>query len=180
MADPGRRDQTPQVSHGAAGCPGSASQSIRRDGSQMAGNGPGGPPVTSPQLSNWPIQLHLAPVQAPYFSGADLLIAADCAPFAFSDFHSRFIAGKKLLIACPKLDNTAAYAVKLREIFNLNDIRSVEIAIMEVPCCSGLLRLVQQAVAESGKTVPLSVARLGIRGEILQRRDLSADLPAIG
>jgi ferredoxin len=169
----------PQPRAQSAGCPGSTSQAIERD-SRARGKGDRAQGAeVIPQLSNWPVQLHLTPVCAPSFDGADLLIAADCAPFAFAEFHQQFIAGKKLLIGCPKLDDTSIYADKLRQIFSLNNIRSIEIAIMEVPCCFGLFRLVQQALAECGKDIPLLIAKLGIRGEILQRTPLPADLPVI-
>ena len=176
------KPQAPAAGHMPhfAGCPGSATQSIRRTPAAASSGETGHHPQTAAQLSNWPVQLHLVPVRAPFFDGADLLIAADCAPFAFADFHRRFIAGKKLIIACPKLDDVSVYADKLREIFSLNDIRSVEIAFMEVPCCFGLVRLVQQALSESGKHIPLLAARLGIRGEALQLQELPDGLPVLG
>lgn len=148
-----------------AGCPGSASRSIERPAHISSASGPESPAAQTPQLSNWPVQLHLVPVQASFYDGADLLVAADCAPFAFADFHGRFIAGKKLIIGCPKLDDVSAYAEKLRRIFSLNDIRSVEVVFMEVPCCFGLVRLVQEALAQSGKEIPLSLVKIGIRGD---------------
>jgi ferredoxin len=171
-------ENQPQPAAQFAACPGSASQAIERNscaGARADRAHPGIPP----HLSNWPVQLHLVPARAAFYEGADLLIAADCVPFAFADFHQQFIAGKKLLIGCPKLDDTSIYLNKLRQIFSLNNIRSIEIAIMEVPCCFGLFRLVQQALAECGKDIPLLMAKLGTHGEILQRSALPTDLPVI-
>jgi len=166
------------VAHPPHACPGSLSQALA--GNAAAAEFPGGASAAAPipRLSNWPVQLHLAPVQAPYFDGADLLIAADCAPFAFADFHSRFIAGKRLLIGCPKLDDTSAYFEKLAQICSLNSVRSIEIAYMEVPCCFGLVTLVRQAAAASGREIPVSMVKLGIRGEILQRQEAAPQTPA--
>jgi len=118
------------------------------------------------QLAQWPIQLHLVPVEAPFLKGADLLMSASCVPFACGGFHGGLLAGRSLLIACPKLDRTEPYLDKLVEIFKNNDIRSVTVAVMEVPCCQGLVRLARQALERSGKVIPLKVATVGIRGDI--------------
>jgi hypothetical protein len=115
------------------------------------------------------VQLHLVPVNAPYFQDADLLIAADCVPFAFADFHRKFLRGRALVVGCPKLDDVEAYHRKLTEIFRHNDIRMVEVAHMEVPCCFGLVRLVQMALKDSGKEIPLVLTKVGIRGDVLER-----------
>lgn len=119
------------------------------------------------QLSHWPIQLHLVPVTAPFFQNADLLIAASCVPFSYGDFHAVMLAGKSLIIACPKLDKTEPYLEKLTEIFRQNDIKSVTVAIMEVPCCQGLLRLVRQALKDSGKRMSITVETITVKGERL-------------
>jgi Pyruvate/2-oxoacid:ferredoxin oxidoreductase delta subunit len=119
------------------------------------------------QLAHWPIQLHLVPVTAPFFQGADLLIAASCVPFSYGDFHTVMLAGKSLIIACPKLDNTEPYLGKLTGIFKQNDIRSVIVAIMEVPCCQGLLRLVRQSLKDSGKRMSITVETITVKGDRL-------------
>jgi Pyruvate/2-oxoacid:ferredoxin oxidoreductase delta subunit len=119
------------------------------------------------QLRNWPVQIHLVPVRAPYLDGARLTIAADCTPFAYPDFHARFLAGRVVLIGCPKLDDAGAYEEKLTVLFRENAIRDVEVAIMEVPCCGGLARLVTGALAASGKEIPLRLTRVGLRGDLL-------------
>lgn len=145
-------------------CPGSMAQSFRPGIPTSTGAGfTGGSPS---QLANWPVQLNLAPVKAPYFDGADLLIAADCVPFACADFHRAFLAGRILLIGCPKLDDVNHYRQKLAYIFHENDIKSIEIAYMEVPCCFGLVQLIKLALEDSGKDIPLTMTRVGIRGKI--------------
>jgi len=125
-------------------------------------------PSIQSQLAQWPVQLKLVPVTAPYLQDADLLIAADCVPFAFADFHRRFLKGKILLIGCPKFDDAEYYQQKLIDMFKVNDIRSIEIVHMEVPCCFGLIRLVEMALAESRKDIPLTITKVGIRGDILE------------
>jgi len=112
------------------------------------------------------VQIRLLPVTAPYLQGARLLISADCVPFAFGDFHRSILDGRVLLIGCPKLDDAEFYREKLTEIFRENDIKDVQVAYMEVPCCFGLVRLVQQALADSGKEIPITLTRFGIRGDI--------------
>jgi hypothetical protein len=130
---------------------------------------PAGSGAMPSQLGQWPVQLHLVPVNAPYFHDADLLIAADCVPFAFADFHRKFLRGRAVVVGCPKLDDVETYHRKLAEIFRQNDIRMVEVAYMEVPCCFGLVRLVQTALKDSGKAIPLVLTKVGIRGQVLER-----------
>jgi len=115
----------------------------------------------------WPIQLHLIAPQAPYFQGADLLIAADCTAFTRGSFHADLLKGRKMVIACPKLDNTESYEDKLTELIASNDLRSLTIARMTVPCCGGLLRLVQRAVERAGVDVPVRTVVIGLDGEIV-------------
>jgi len=116
------------------------------------------------ELRQWPTQLHLVPPHAPYLQNAHLLIAADCVPFAYADFHKDFIKGRVLVNACPKLDDTSPYVEKLAAIIAQNDIQSVTVTIMEVPCCRGMAMFAQQAIAQSGKDVPLEVAVIGVDG----------------
>jgi len=152
------------------GCPGSASQTLKPR--QTAHSAAAGDAETTPSaLGNWPVQLHLVPVVAPYFNEARLVIAADCVPFSFADFHRKFLAGRVLLVGCPKLDDAEAYREKLAQIFRQNDIRSVEAVYMEVPCCFGLVHLVKKALEESGREIPLSFTKVGIHGEILEVKD---------
>lgn len=107
--------------------------------------------LLEPELSHWPIQLHLVSPQARFLQGQDLLITADCVPFAYADFHRGLLKGKSLLIGCPKLDDTAAYHTKLVEIFKRNQINSITLAYMEVPCCFGMNQLVRSALKEAGR-----------------------------
>jgi hypothetical protein len=122
------------------------------------------------ELRQWPVQITLVPANAPYFAGADLLIAADCVPFAYGNFHSDFLKGKILLIGCPKLDDAEFYKDKITQIFKLNDIKSVTVANMEVPCCFGLVRLVSEALNESGKDIAFNNITIGVNGEILEEQ----------
>ena len=117
-------------------------------------------------LSQWPVQLKLVPVNAPYFKGADLLVAADCVPFAYPDFHHDFLKGKAVVVGCPKLDDIRFYTEKLTEIFKTNSIRSITLPYMEVPCCFGLVRAVEESLKASGEDIPLKKVKIGIRGDI--------------
>ncbi|MCJ7803138.1 MAG: 4Fe-4S binding protein [Desulfobacterales bacterium] len=117
-------------------------------------------------LSQWPIQLKLVPVDAPYFQDADLLIAADCVPFAYANFHQDFLRGKALVVGCPKLDDIQLYKEKLTAIFKANSIKSVTVPFMEVPCCFGLVKATEDAIEASGKDIPFKKVKIGIRGEI--------------
>lgn len=118
------------------------------------------------RLNNWPVQLKLVPPVSPVFNGVDLLIAADCTAYAFAGFHERFIAGHTVIIACPKLD-AVDYSEKLHQIFKLNNIRSIMVTRMQVPCCGGLVRMVETALERSGKDIPLEVVIISNTGKIL-------------
>lgn len=120
------------------------------------------------ELQNWPIQIKLAPVQAPYFEGAKLLIAADCTAYAYANFHKEFIKGKVALIGCPKLD-AIDYTEKLASIIRNNNIISVTVVRMEVPCCGGLEMATKKALQDSGKFIPWQIVTIGIEGRILDR-----------
>ena len=128
-----------------------------------AANAAGSPAPIESQLANWPVQIKLAPIQAPYFEDADLLIAADCSAYAYGNFHKDFIEGKITLMGCPKLD-MVDYSEKLTEMFASNTIHSITLTRMEVPCCGGLEYAVKQAIAASGKDIPLKVVTIGING----------------
>lgn len=145
------------------GCPGSQSKTIARDNSAALVSPS---PVTS-QLRQWPVQIKLAPVKAPYFDGANLLIAADCTAYAYGNFHNRFIKNHITLIGCPKLDE-GDYTEKLTEIIRQNNIKSVTIVRMEVPCCGGIQMAAQNALQASGKFIPWQVVVIGTDGRILE------------
>ena len=122
--------------------------------------------TSASQLGQWPVQIQLAPVNAPYFEGAKLLIAADCTAYAYGAFHQRFIKNHITLIGCPKLD-PVDYSEKLTEILRRNDIKSVKVVRMEVPCCGGIEQAVKTALKNSGKFIPWSVKVISTEGEIL-------------
>ena len=141
------------------GCPGSDCRSMEKKSSETVAGVPG-------CLTNFPVQIKLAPVNSPFFDGAHLLIAADCTAYAYGNFHQDFIRGRVTLIGCPKLDN-ADYAMKLAEIFRACDIRSVTVARMTVPCCGGLSFAVKTAVGLSGKEIPVKIVTIGTDGQRL-------------
>ncbi len=148
------------------GCPGTHARAIERQ-QQLSQ----APVKSAPsELRQWPVQIKLAPVNAPYFAEADLLIAADCAAYAYGSFHARFMRGKVTLIGCPKLDE-GDYAEKLSEILRLNDIESLSIARMEVPCCGGLERACRDAIARSGKHIPFTVITISTDGRHIDERE---------
>lgn len=147
------------------GCPGSQSRAIARPEVSCSCTETEAAPVQS-QLSQWPVQIKLAPVNAPYFDGASLLIAADCTAYAYGNFHNRFIRGRVTLIGCPKLDE-GDYTEKLTEILRRNDIRSLTIVRMEVPCCGGIERAAKTALQQSGKFIPWQVVVISTDGRIL-------------
>lgn len=140
------------------GCPGSASLTLHPVGATAA-DVPG-------QLTNFPVQLKLVAPNAPYFEGADLLIAADCTAYAYGNFHKDFIRGKVTLIGCPKLD-AADYADKLTEILTHNNVRTITVTRMTVPCCGGLPFAVETALQRSGKNIPLSVVTISPTGTVI-------------
>lgn len=147
--------------HGG-GCPGSRAMSFEQK-----------PVVSAPDsgscqsmLGQWPVQLHLVPTSAPYFQDADLLITADCVPFAYADFHRDFLAGKAVVIGCPKLDDNRFYTQKLTELFKNSSIKSITVMKMEVPCCGGIAMAAREALAASGKDILYREVTVGIRGEI--------------
>lgn len=155
-----------------AACPGSAPRTIERCELVDLRGEPGEPGEFPSMLGNWPVQLKLLPVRAPYLDGADLLIAADCAPFAFADFHRKFVAGRVVAIGCPKLDSAEFYRKKLAQMFMQNDVKSIEVVYMEVPCCFGIVHLVHQSLKESGRNIPLKLTKVGIKGDILETVDV--------
>ena len=117
------------------------------------------------RLSSWPVQLKLLPTSASFLRGADLLIAADCVPFAYADFHEDMLKDRVLAVGCPKLDDATLYRNKLAEIFRSTDIKSITVVNMEVPCCFGLNRLVQEALELSGRKIPFKQETINIKGE---------------
>ena len=144
------------------GCPGSQSRQIKRAEDPHAGAQCA---VQESRLSQWPVQITLVPVNAPYFDGAKLLIAADCTAYAYAAFHERFMRGHITLVGCPKLDSVD-YAEKLTEIIRENDVKSVTVVRMEVPCCGGLERAAVTALKNSGKFIPWQVVTVTLDGRL--------------
>ena len=146
------------------GCPGSRMRMLEQPGE--AGSNIAEPMRQAPQLRNWPVQIKLAPINAPYFNKAKLLIAADCTAYAYANFHQEFMRGKVTLVGCPKLD-AVDYSEKLTEIIRSNEIQEVTIVRMEVPCCGGLEMAAKKALQASGKFIPWQVVTISIDGKIL-------------
>lgn len=145
------------------GCPGTKSKAILREGDTCD---PDASIPAASQLSQWPVQIKLVPTNAPYFDGADLLVAADCTAYAYGNFHNKFIRNHITLIGCPKLDEVD-YTDKLTQIISGNNIKSVTIVRMEVPCCGGIENAVKRALQASGKFIPWSVVTISTDGKIL-------------
>ncbi len=154
--------KTAQATPKPCGCPGSQARVLHREAQNSVTEAVC--PVS--QLAQWPVQIKLVPPTAPYFSGAKLLIAADCTAYAYANFHNEFMRGHVTLIGCPKLDDVD-YSEKLTEIIRLNDIQSVTIVRMEVPCCGGLEYAAKQALQASGKFIPWNVVTISTNGIIL-------------
>ena len=145
------------------GCPGSMARVIEREET----NNEASTAHVPSELRQWPVQLHLVPPTAPYFQNADILVSADCVAFAVADFNQRWLPGKKLAIACPKLDQgMESYRDKLVALVNEAQVKSISVMIMEVPCCGGLLRVAQDAVARAGRKVPIQTIVIGLDGEV--------------
>lgn len=143
----------------SGGCPGMAAKAIAPAALTASAK-------IESQLRQWPVQIKLVPIKAPWFEGAKLLIAADCTAFAYGDFHRDFMAGRITLVGCPKLDSVD-YSIKLTEILKNNDIQSLTVVRMEVPCCGGLEFAVRKAMQESGKILPCNIVTLSINGQII-------------
>ncbi|MFW6161291.1 MAG: ATP-binding protein [Planctomycetota bacterium] len=150
------------------GCPGSQVREFEAAAEEQ----PAGRAVS--RLRQWPVQITLVPPQAPYLKGADLVITADCVPFAYGNFHEDFLKGKAVLVGCPKLDDVGYYREKLAAVFEQAEPASIEVVHMEVPCCFGLVHVVEQALADADREIPTTAAKISIQGEILQREPLAA------
>ena len=146
--------------HMSGGCPGSRMRQMKRETTAPTEN------KMESQLQQWPVQIKLVPTRAPYFEGAKLLIAADCTAYAYANFHQDFIRGKVVLVGCPKLDSVD-YSEKLEEIIQSNNISSMTVVRMEVPCCGGLEMAAKKALQNSGKFIPWQVVTISVDGKIL-------------
>ena len=148
-------------------CPGTAMRELkphRAPGTESAA------PAGESELRHWPVQLKLVAPSAPFLKDADLLLAADCVPFAMADFHPKFLRGRSVIIGCPKLDDPAFYVEKLTEVFKRSGIRSVTVLHMEVPCCFGLKRIAEAALEASGRKIPMRDVTVSIEGKVVAAR----------
>lgn len=164
LKNPLESSDQPQEKKEFCGCPGAKMIDFREEGEAQ-------PAASSEikqksELRQWPVQLMLVPPNAPYFNQADLLITADCVPFASPNFHDSFLKGKTLVIGCPKLDDIEFTREKITEILKLNEIKSITVVHMEVPCCFGLTRAVEEALKASGKDIPLTKIIISLQGEV--------------
>lgn len=155
--------KAPAIPPMACGCPGTMAKEIKRNQEVSASTGPAAAPTS--QLRQWPCQLQLVSASAPYFDNAHVLVAADCAAYAYANLHNEFMRNKITVIGCPKLDK-ADYAAKLTEILQLHEIKSLTVLRMEVPCCGGLVNAVKEALQQSGKMIPWRVVIIGTDGTI--------------
>ena len=151
------------------GCPGTAVQDLRGEKTCATENSKTSARAES-QLRQWPVQIMLVPPSAPYLKDADLLIAADCVPFSYANFHEDFIKDHIILVGCPKLDNLDYYTNKFTDMFKENDIHSLTYVKMEVPCCSGMATALESAMEAAGKKVPFKVITINIKGEIIDEK----------
>ncbi|MFC2072955.1 ATP-binding protein [Chloroflexota bacterium] len=146
------------------GCPSTTVTQFERQ--ETAAVVPGVTKFQQSMLSHWPVQLTLVPPTAPFLQGADLVLAADCVPFAYAGFHQDFLRDHSLLVACPKLDDFPAHLKKLTDVLCHSQVKSLTVAHMEVPCCSGLVHMTKQAILASGKDIPFKEVTIGVRGDV--------------
>ena len=150
-------------------CPGTMAKKLR---AKSAPTGSGTVPVSS-ELSHWPVQLKLVSTRGPYFANADLLLVADCVPFAMGDFHDKFLKNHGIVVGCPKLDDSRFYIEKLAEILKLNELNSLTVIHMEVPCCSGLTHIAKEAIAGSGAKMSFADITISLNGSVMRRETIS-------
>jgi ferredoxin len=155
-------------------CPGMASSQLRNTAEKSDSQSGD----VSSQLTQWPVQLKLVSANAPYFADARLLLVADCVPFAMGDFHSRFLRGRSIVIGCPKLDDARFYVEKFADILRANKLRSLSVVHMEVPCCHGLTRIAQEALAKAGVEMMFEDVTVGLNGGVNKVEQISVNRPA--
>ncbi len=150
-------------------CPSSVSQSFSPGISCKKANEPTDQKSSSSTLSHWPVQIRLIPPDAPFLKGADILVAADCTAIAYANLHQDYIAGKVVMMGCPKFDNAEAYVEKFADIFKKADIKSITALVMEVPCCQGMPVIIEKAMEKAGKSIPLNKVVISRTGEVIQQ-----------
>ncbi len=158
----------------ACGCPSTNIQTFAPATACQKANQPVSQSSDQSALSHWPVQIKLVPASAPFLKNADILIAADCTPVAYPNFHRDFLNGKVVLIGCPKFDDGQAYVEKFAEIFSKSSVKSVTVVVMEVPCCNGLPMMVKRGMELAGKTIPMDKVVISTRGDVLKKEALVA------
>jgi NAD-dependent dihydropyrimidine dehydrogenase PreA subunit len=164
------QQESPEEATVACGCPSAMIQSFVPPASREDAN----KHTIHSALSHWPVQIKLVPPSAPFLKGADLLVAADCTPVAYPNFHRDFLKGKVVMVGCPKFDDIQDYIQKFADIFNTADIKSITVVVMEVPCCQGLPTIVEKGMEMAGRKIPMKKVVISARGEALGREKLAA------
>jgi hypothetical protein len=158
----------------AGGCPFAHIKACGPSASFQEANEPALQASAVSALSHWPVQIRLVPPTAPFLKGADLLVAADCTPVAYPNFHQDFLKGKVVMVGCPKFDEIQDYIQRFADIFNTADINSITVVVMEVPCCQGLPIIVEKGMEMAGKRIPMEKVVISARGDVLGRERLAA------
>lgn len=151
------------------GCPSSQIRTFAQRSACQSANIPMSQAASASGLAHWPVQISLVPATAPFLKNAELLVAADCTPVAYPDFHRNFLQGKVVMLGCPKFDDVQSYLKKFGEIFSVANIRSVSVVVMEVPCCHGMPVIVKKAMDAAGKAIPMEIVTIGVQGQVLNR-----------
>ena len=166
-----KTDESPPQETVPCGCP---SAQIRTFAPQAEKSEPANATTQKTALTHWPVQIRLVPPKAPFLKGADLLVAADCTPIAYPNFHADFLKGKAVMMGCPKFDDVEAYIQKFSEIFKTADVKSITVVVMEVPCCQGLPFIIQKGLETTGKKIPFEKVIISAQGKIIERENLAA------
>jgi len=169
-----KESESPAEQPMACGCPSASMQTFARPAPRRLPNEPATHETEASELSHWPVQIRLVPPTAPFLKNADLLVAADCTPVAYRSFHRDFLEGRVIMVGCPKFDDVQAYVEKFAQIFTQASIRSVTVVVMEVPCCQSLPLIVRRGMVMAGKDIPVELAIVSVRGEILRKEKLVA------
>ncbi len=168
------QDESPEEATMACGCPSAQIKAFGPSASFQEANEPALQASAVSALSHWPVQIRLVPPTAPFLKGADLLVAADCTPVAYPDFHQDFLKGKAVMVGCPKFDDAQDYIQRFADIFNTADIKSITVVVMEVPCCQGLPIIVEKGMEMAGKRIPMEKVVISARGDVLGGERLAA------
>jgi ferredoxin len=166
--------EKPVEAPAACGCPSATMQSFSRPIPYQSVREPATQEGEPSELTHWPVQINLVPPTAPFLKNADLLVAADCTPIAYRSFHKDFLEGRVIMLGCPKFDNAQAYVDKFAQLFSQSSVRSVTVVVMEVPCCQGLPLIIKRGMQMAGKDIPMELAIVSVRGEILKKEKLVA------